>query len=337
MNKSPRLRAVQMGLGPIGLESLRLLAQQDWVDVVAGIDIHPDLVDQPLSELLGGEAPALVEGAKVCTSYEQAKALGPIDLMLHTVSSDPVVSMKQMEPAVRDGVSVVSTCEALLYPALTAPAEAQAMDALCQEHGGRVVGTGVNPGFVMDLMPIVATGVCRSVKAIRVERVVNATTRRGPLQKKVGSGMEPSAFQALFQQKKAGHAGYRESAALIGHAMGWPVTDIRETLEPVLAEQPIRTEHVTVEPGQVRGLHQFCKLYDGERLLVDLDLVMALEEPEAYDRVVIDGDPPLDLKFQGGVAGDVATVAAVINVARRIGDTPPGLKLMTDLPAPRWT
>ncbi|MEM6750721.1 MAG: dihydrodipicolinate reductase [Planctomycetota bacterium] len=331
------VRIAQFGLGPIGIESVRLAATRPWAKLVGGVDIDPAKVGKSLGDLTGD---ASLAHAKVYDSFEAlCDALGDDapQIVLHTAGSSAKVSLKQMEPMVRRGVSVASTCEQLLFPGVRAPEEACAMHGLCAEHNARIVGTGVNPGFVMDLIPVQATAVSRSVDAIHVTRVVDASTRRQPLQKKVGSGMAPAEFQALFDQGKAGHAGFQESAALVCHAMGWPTSDLRERLEPVVAEARIETDHFTVEPGQVRGLHQIVEAWDGETKRVELDLTMALAEPEPHDRVVIQGDPPLDLLFQGGVPGDTATVAALLSAAARLSACPPGLLLMTDLPAPRFT
>lgn len=326
------LRIAQFGLGPIGIESLKLLAEQPWAQVVGGIDIDPAKLDQDLASITGE---ARLADLPVVASFDELAGRGPIDLVLHTAGSKAAQSIGQMMPMVKAGVNVASTCEELLFPKLRAPEEAARLDEVCQRSGARVVGTGVNPGFVMDLLPIVLSGVSRRVDRVWARRVVDATTRRGPLQKKIGSGLAPDEFQSLFQQGKAGHAGFKESAALIAHAMGWPWDDLEETLEPVVADRAIKTDFVSVEPGQTRGLHQVVTARVSGEVKVELDLTMALEEPEPADKVHVVGDPDLKLTLEGGVAGDVATVAALVNVGRRLSECRPGVRLMTDLPAPR--
>src|SRR5207249_4872122 len=131
---------------------------------------------------------------------------------------------------------------------------ADELDAICKQHNARVLGTGVNPGFVMDVLPICMTGVSRAVEHIYAERVVNASLRRQPLQKKVGSGMDPKEFQALYDQGKAGHVGFLESLALIGHCMGWKFDETREDFEPVIADHDITTKFFNVKKGQACGI-----------------------------------------------------------------------------------
>ncbi|MAX27694.1 MAG: dihydrodipicolinate reductase [Phycisphaeraceae bacterium] len=327
------IRIAQFGLGPIGLESVKYLATKPWAQIIGGIDIDPLKQEQSLGRLTGITA---LDDVSVYASFDDLCEHAKPDVVLHTAGSSVVRSIEQIMPMVKAGAHVASTCEPLLYPWLTAPQASAELDAACMAAGVSVVGTGVNPGFVMDLLPVVMTGVSTRIDRIKATRVVDATTRRGPLQKKIGSGLEPETFQSLFQQGKAGHAGFCESAALLAHSMGWHVTadDIVETLEPVVADKPIKTEHVTVEPGQTRGLHQMVKvMYKGE-LVIDLDLTMALCEETPHDTVTIEGAPNLTLTFPDGVPGDQATVASLINSVPRLITSKPGLRLMTELASP---
>jgi len=197
-----------------------------------------------------------------------------------------------------------------------------------------VLGTGVNPGFVMDLLPVCLTGVCRNVRAVHVQRVVNASTRRGPLQKKIGSGLPPAEFERLFNEGKAGHAGLKDSLALIAHCLGWKISDLVETGKAVVASHDIRTRHVEAKKGQCCGLHQHAEAKVNGEVRLTLDLKMFLDAPNPHDACQIEGDPPINLMLNGGVAGDGATVASLVNAAPRILKAPPGLLLMTDIAVP---
>ncbi|MEO0514761.1 MAG: dihydrodipicolinate reductase [Planctomycetota bacterium] len=325
------LRIAQFGLGPIGIESLRLAAERDNLEIVGGIDIDPAKVGRPLAQVAG------IDTSPEVIVYESFAALleavGTVDVVLHTAGSNVNATLEQIEPMVRAGVSVATTCEPMLFPSLTAPEAAERMDELCRACGARVVGTGVNPGFVLDLLPVVLTAVTRRVGRVYGERVVNASTRRGPLQKKIGSGMDPAEFRSLFAAGKAGHAGFRESAALVAHCLGWPIDDIRETCEPLVAETAIQTEHFRVEAGQTRGLHQIVQVFAGDTKKIELDLKMYLDAPNPHDLVRIEGEPEIEFEAKAGVAGDTATVASLVNVVPRLLAATPGLKLMTDLGA----
>jgi hypothetical protein len=332
MNES--LKIAQFGLGPIGMESLKLAASKSWVKIVGGIDIDPAKVGKDLGALTGV---ASLKGALVYGSLDELLAHAKPDVVLHTTVSKFKAAFPQLEPLARRGISVVSSCEELLFPQLNEPELAAKLDKICQDGGARIIGTGVNPGFVMDVLPICMTGVSRDVRAINVQRVVNASLRRAPLQKKIGSGLPPEEFRRLFKEGKAGHAGLKESLALIAHCMGWQAKDITEVGDAVIADHDIRTQFLEVKKGQTCGLHQRAEAKVNGKVSLVLDIKMYLDAKNPHDAIQIEGEPPLDVIVNGGVAGDHATVAALVNTAKRILKAKPGLLLMSDISLPCWS
>jgi hypothetical protein len=329
-----KIKVIQFGLGPIGIESLKLAAEQSWLEVTGGIDIDPAKVGKSLADLTG--LPALAAALVYPSLDDLFAAVGQPDVVLHTAGSSAAASFAQVKPALERGVSVASTCEELIYPNLKTPDLAGEYDRLCQRTGARIAGTGVNPGFVMDILPICLTGVSREVKSIYVERVVNASTRRQPLQAKIGSGQNPDDFRAKFAAGKAGHAGFQQSVALLAHAMNWKLDEIRETCSPVVATSRVVTRFFDVAPGQSLGIHQTCIGLSGGETKIKLDLQMYLDAPLPHDAIVVKGRPDLNLVLNGGVAGDDATVASLINIVPRLLAGAPGVRLMTELAVPSW-
>lgn len=331
--KGQRIKIAQFGLGMIGIESIRLAATKPWAEIVAGVDIDPQKKGLSVGAATG--LSKLNDVAVYSTFEEMMEQVQP-DIVLHTAGSKAGISFDQIEPMIKAGISVVSSCEELLYPYLREPARSAEMDSLCRQYDAAILGTGVNPGFVMDVLPVCLTGVSRSVKSIYVERVVNASTRRMALQKKIGSGMNPDDFRALFRAGKAGHAGFKESAALICHAMGWRAEQITETCEPMIADHDIETAFFKVKKGLTCGLHQIVEAHVGGNIPLLMDLKMYLDATNPHDAVKIAGEPTLDVMLNGGVSGDHATVAAVVNAIPRLLSAGPGLHLMTDLALPAW-
>jgi len=326
-----KIKIAQFGLGPIGIETLKLAATKPWVEIVGGIDVDPEKAGKPLAEITGDPA---LRGVRVYRTLDELVAKGAPSVILHTAVSKVKDAFPQIEPMVRQGISVVSSCEELLFPQLREPELAVKLDKACKDGKAHVLGTGVNPGFVMDVIPVCLTGVCRNVKAVSVQRVVNAATRRGPLQKKIGSGLAPAEFERLFSLGKAGHAGLKESAALIAHCLGWKLSELTETGKAMVANHDIRTRFVEAKKGQCCGLHQTAVGKVNGEVRITLDLKMYLDAPNPHDACQIDGEPALNLMLNGGVAGDVATVAALVNAAPRLLKAPPGLVLMTDIGVP---
>jgi len=328
MNK---IKIAQFGLGPIGIETLKLAATKPWAEIIGSIDIDPAKIGKSLADITA--VPSLAK-AKVFRSLDELLVTGKPDVIFQTSVSKLKAALEQIEPMVRAGISVVSSCEELLYPPLREPVLAKDFDQLCKKHNARVLGTGVNPGFIMDVIPVCFTGICRNVRAIHVQRVVNATTRRGPLQKKIGSGFAPAEFERLFAEGKAGHAGLKDSAALIAHCLGWQISELSETCKAVVADHDIKTPHVEVKKGQCCGLHQRGELKTNGKTVLTLDLKMYLDAPNPHDACQIEGEPSLKVHVDGGVAGDSATVASLVNAAPRILRAPAGLLLMTDISVP---
>jgi len=327
-----RIRVIQYGLGPIGCATARALLDKPGVDLVGAVDIAADKAGKDLGEVLGlrrglgvrvtADAPSL---------FRKARA----DVVAHTTRSFFKDVYEQLELAAKAGLCVVSSTEELLYPQLRNPGLAVKLDGIARRHGSTIVGTGVNPGFVMDTLALVLTGVSRNVRSLKMIRRVDASTRRMPLQRKVGAGMKPVEFRKLVKQGKLGHIGLMESMFLVATGLGWKLSRTREKVEPVLAERKLTTKFFDVAAGEVAGIkHTASGFCDGRRV-IDMDLRMYIGAPDPMDSVEVDGDPKLHLVIHGGVAGDVATVASLVNAIPRVLESEPGLITMLDLPVPR--
>jgi 4-hydroxy-tetrahydrodipicolinate reductase len=324
-----KIKVAQFGLGPIGQSSIRLLAEREKFEIVGGIDIQPALTGKAVGEVCG--LPKLNK-ARIYPSFEEMWRKVKPEVIVHTAGSRAKVSLEQCRPMLRKGLAIVSSCEELLFPVHRAPKETAAIDRLCRMSGGRILGTGVNPGFVLDLLPVCLSGVCRSVKSVYGERVVNASTRRQPLQKKIGSGLEPGEFRRLWDEGKGGHAGFQESLLLIANAFGWKVGKVTETLEPMIADHDIKTQYFSVRRGLTCGLHQMVRAESKDGHSIHLDLKMYLDAKDPHDLLRLESDPPVEAYLKGGVAGDSATVAALVNAIPKLLKSPAGVRLMTDIP-----
>ena len=325
-----KIKVAQFGLGPIGRSTGNLLAERPSAfEIVGGIDINPEITGKTVGDVCGI---AGLNGGRVYSCFEAMWDEVQPEAILHTAGSRAALSFDQCRPMLEQGLAVVSSCEELLFPAFRAPEETAEYDELCQASGGRIVGTGVNPGFVLDLLPVCLTGVCRSVSGVYGERVVNASLRRQPLQKKIGSGLDPDEFRQLWIEGKAGHAGFKESLLLVAHSLGWKMENLTETLEPVIADHDITTDFFSVRRGLTCGLHQIVKAETAEGYPIHFDLKMYLDAADPHDLVRLESDPPMEAYLKGGVSGDRATVAAIVNTVPRLLAAAPGVRLMTDLP-----
>jgi 4-hydroxy-tetrahydrodipicolinate reductase len=257
------------------------------------------------------------------------------DVMLHCTSSFMPMVKDQLLLAARCGVDVVSSTEELLVPEFQHPQLAQELDQAAKAGGVSLLGTGVNPGYAMDFLAVVASAVTFDVQSVKCVRVVDAGTRRLPLQKKVGAGLTKAEFKKQMATGKFGHIGMRESVALLARALDFQVDRIDQTVEPVFAAENLKTPFLTVKEGQVAGIRNHGYGYIGKRPVLHLDLSMYVGAPDPRDEVVLESTPPIHLKFLGGIAGDQATAAILVNNLHGVAAAPPGLRTVLDVAPPR--
>ncbi|HEY0142271.1 MAG TPA: dihydrodipicolinate reductase [Thermoanaerobaculia bacterium] len=316
------ISVAQYGIGPIGAEITRLLLTKSWVKLVGAVDIDPNKIGRDLGEVIGLEREV---GVKVTSELE-----GKPDVVCHSTGSRLREVAHQLRDLLGRGCHVVSTCEELSFPLDLEIRED--LQHVARSHNVTLLGTGVNPGFVMDKLPLTITSVCQEVTAVDIIRIQNASTRREPLQRKVGASMTVDEFRAAVASGRIKHMGLRESLMMVGNGLGVEfdsVTD--EVIEPILAEREVVTQYLRVEPGQVAGVHQ--TIYGKGRIDVSLELRMYVgAEDVAADRVIIRGVPDVEMEIKHGVHGDRATAAMVVNSIPRVVQARPGVLTMDDIP-----
>jgi hypothetical protein len=324
-----KIRAIQFGVGPIGASIVKLLREKETVDIVGAIDSDPAKIGKDLAEVVG--APDGPWGIKV-----SGDAKGVLDqsadVVMHTTSSSLPKVMDQLLACLDVGSCVVSTCEELSYPYRTYPELAAKLDKAAKESGVALVGTGVNPGFVMDKLVVTLAAVSQRIEHVKALRIVDAGKRRLPLQKKIGAGMSVEEFRAKVKEGVIKHVGLPESVALVADSLGLRVDEIRETIEPKVATEHVQTEFLTVEAGQAAGVHQIARgLFEG-RELVYMELQMYVGAKDPADTVELKGHPNISLVIPGGSHGDIATASVAVNSIPAILEAQSGLRTSRDLP-----
>lgn len=322
---------VVMGLGFIGQEIARAALQSEELELIGAVDKSPSLAGKKLSDALGIPAGTF----KISSTIAQAIGRRSGVVLLHATGSKLPQVTDQVLEALSHGMHVVSTCEELAFPWFHHPQLADKLDAAAQRAGTTVIGTGINPGFVMDRLVATLGQVCGPVRHAKVSRVVDARTRREALQRKVGAGLTEDEFFALVDKDAVGHVGLVESAALAALGLGIDCDDYEEELTPVFAEEDITGGAFTVKKGRVAGMHQVAVgLAEGQEK-VRLELTIAVGADDPGDVIEIDADPPVRVSIPGGLSGDRATANLIVNAAPRITSAEPGLLTVLELPAAR--
>ena len=190
------IKVVSIGLGPIGAGVVKQLAARKGFTLVGAVDIDPAKIGRDVGEVCGVGRKLRVAVTDDIT--KTLKAVKPDVAVLCTSSSIKKV-VPEFEAVLKQKVPIVSTTEELAYPVKAHAAVARKIDALARRARVAVLGTGVNPGFTMDALPIALTGVCESVRAIEVDRVQDARIRRLPFQQKIGAGLTREQFDAKVE------------------------------------------------------------------------------------------------------------------------------------------
>jgi hypothetical protein len=331
----PDIRVIQYGLGPIGCAIASVAASRPGLRLVGGIDIDPDKADRSLAEIADLPEPL---DARVWPSAVQAISKLAPKVALHSTASSLPAVLDQLIPLLEAGVSIISTCEELAYPFASYPTESARLNDTARSSGAALLGTGVNPGFVMDTLAFVLTAVAERVDRLEVSRVVDASERRLPLQQKIGAGLDLPEFERQAERGTLRHVGLEESMRLVAAALGWQLDSVDFTLEPIVAERERRSPELVARVGQAAGVHQVAigRVAGEDRLVYDLKMMLEADDPG--DAVHLVGNPSLELRVPGGIHGDVATAAIVVNAIPRILSAPPGLHTMLDIPpVVRWS
>ena len=328
------LRVVQYGLGPIGCECVRQLMTRPGVRLVGAVDIDPGKAGRDVAEVAGLPEPL---GIRVRDDAPALLAETRPNVVIHSTASSLPAVAGQLTDILSAGAHVITTCEEAAFPRWRHPEVHARLDELARRQKVTLLGTGINPGFIMDTLALTLSAPCMRLERVQVHRVVDAAARRLPLQRKIGAGLTLEEFEAERSVGRVGHVGLAESAALIAYGLGWRLDRIEETLEPIAASENDETPYLSVPAGSVAGIHQVVLGWEGDALRVVLMLDMAVHAPEPGDHILLDMGAGGRIEAHiAGIHGDTATAAVVINAIPQVLRAPAGFLTMADMPLVRY-
>lgn len=296
--------------------------------LVGVADSDPTKASRDLGEILGEGRLGIPIDSDVDAMLRRARP----EVAVLSTTSDAVALTPLILTCLAEGAHVVTSCENLASPELLEAQAMQAIDEAARKAGVVVLATGINPGFSMDRLPVMLSQATRNIRRVRVQRVVDAASRRAQLQVKAGIGMGAKEFVQAMNEGRVGHQGLGASLRLVAKGLGVSLDRTAETLRPLLAETRSESSVLgPVEQGAVRGIYQVARGYRAAHELITLELIIALDEPNARDTIDIIGEPPLH--FVGELPGDMCTVATVLSAIPLVVTMIPGLRTVLDLPA----
>jgi hypothetical protein len=334
------VKVIIWGFGAMGSGMAEMLLKKKGVEIAGVCDMHPDRVGKSIFNVLGterGKHPDVI----IKGNIDEVVSPGCADLALLATDSFTRKAFDKIKMLLNNRLNVISTAEEMAYPAASEPELSAKMDKIARENGVSVLGTGINPGLIMDLLVVLMTGACMDVEHIRAKRV-NSLSPFGPaVMEEQGVGLTREAFlKGVADGSLAGHVGFNESVGMITDAIGWTLSGkVRQTQEPIVTQVPRKTKYVEVAAGDVAGCNMNGFGYVGGELKVEMihpqQIEPQLEGTDTGDYITIKGTPDINLSIKPEVPGGIGTIAMCVNMIPQVINASPGLKTMLDLPVPR--
>ena len=330
------IRVLQWGLGAMGGGMARLMLEKSGLEIVAAVDGRPDFVGKDLGEVLGVKKNL---GVTITNNPESVLDKEKIDIVTMATTSWTKDLMSDLRKILVAGINCVTIAEEMSDAEAQNPTLAAEIDALAKQNNVSVLGTGVNPGFVLDLLIVTLTGGCHSVERVEASRVNDLSPYGPTVMKSQGVGTTPEAFRAgVADGSIVGHVGFPESIHLISEALGLSVDRIEQSREPIISSVYRETPYVKVEPGMVAGCAHIGIGYRGDQEVVRLvhpqQIHPYLENQDTGDYIHVYGVPEIRMSIKPEIAGGTATISLAVNMIPHVVQATPGLKRMIDLPAP---
>ena len=329
---------LQFGFGSIGKLIAEAIIKRDNIQLAGLIDVDPKYTGKSVEEILSLSGDTRTEIFSDLASFLK-EYKGEVDVSVVATSS----SLESVTPIILDslksGFDVISICEQLSFPYKRHPELSDRLEETAKNLNKTVLGTGINPGFLMDLLPIVLTAPCQTVDRITVTRHMNSSHRRFSFQKKIGTGMTHDEFRKKIDEGSiSGHVGLVESIRMIDSALNLDLDQIEELPpEAVLAKETVTNSFTTIKKKNVLGLKSTGIGKRHGATIIKLDfLAYAGAEPQ-YDKIVVEGVPGINQRIEGGVQGDYSTIAMILNLIPMMNSLASGLLTMKDIPVPRNT
>ena len=330
------VKVVLFGLGTVGRATLRLALSREWLRPVgAVIGGNTPLEDQIASGEIPADLPLSTDPDQLLDELRPEVAL--------VATRSPIAEVKDdILRCVRRGVSVVTSSEEMAFPDVTDPATARRIAAACLRYGAVVVATGINPGFVFDVLPVVIAGASWDVRRIAVTRALDASVFGRRVHRSLGVGYSPAGFEKARQAGIIrGHIGFEESARMIAAVLGQSLDHFEEDVQPVMADRPYRLREYVVSPGETAGVVQEATGWVGGKPWLRFDLSLHVDPGSVgvrtRDRIRIEGDNTIEVTTNPGTQSILTTSALLVNTIRSVLAAPPGLYTAADLlPAAPW-
>lgn len=334
-----KVKVVVWGFGAMGRGMAEMLLSKKGVEITGVCDLHPDLVGKSIFNVLDvdkNDHPEVLVSDNIDSLLDKENC----DLVLLATDSFTKKAFPKMVKILEAGINVISTAEEMAYPKAQEPELSKELDRIAKENGVTVLGTGINPGFIMDLLVIALTGVMSDVTHIEANRV-NSLSPFGPaVMEEQGVGITVDEFMhGVETNTLAGHVGFSESVNMIADAIGVKLDTFEQQMAPIVTSVDRRSKYGEALKGNVAGVNMTGQGIIKGEVFIDMkhpqQIEPELEGTHTGDYITIKGTPEVNMAITPEIDGGIGTIAMCVNMIPHVLNSKPGLKTMIDLPVPR--
>jgi 4-hydroxy-tetrahydrodipicolinate reductase len=334
MPDTQNVKVVVLGTGQMGSGIIKLLREKTGVELVGVYGKRPERAGLDVGKAIGLKQEI---GVKISNDLVGLLNATRPHVVLQATCSKVVQAIDEIRTSLRTGANVISIVEEMAFPAYEAPDLAGEIHKLAQDHNATVLGTGINPGFVLDLLVITLTGVCYQVESITARRVNDLSPYGPSVLKTQGVGITPEAFEVGVKDGSVvGHFGFPESISMISKALGWKIDRIEQKRVPIISNVERETEFIKITPGLTAGCEHTAVAYMDDKPVINLihpqQVHPHLENVETGDYIDIKGTPNVSFSSGPEIPGGIGTIALAVNMIPHVMNSEPGLKSMAELP-----
>jgi hypothetical protein len=338
-----KLRIILYGVGAMGSNMVRLLQGRPQVLVVGAIDHDKSKICRDLGEVAGLEKNLGIE-----VRYPPEEVLDNIkaDLVLHTTTAFMDEAFEQIMKILERRINIVTICQELFFPLGKNIAKAKEIDKKAQEMGARVTAVGINPGFIMDIVPIVCSVICWKIESIFVRRIVDFSAYGPDEMRHIGANLTPQEFYQGVKKGAIGHIGLLETTAMVAHCLGFQIDELRQTKEPLVTQKARESKFIKISPGKVCGFKQNVAGISKRKKVLDFRMVGIVSPDREEDGVemgdytYIYGIPNVDITIKEEISqkGGLGTAGVAANIIPKLMSSDPGFHTMNTLTLPHiWS
>ncbi len=327
------------GFGAMGAGMAKMLLTKKGVEITGVCDLNPEYVDKSIFEILNVENSSSND---VIVSKDIDKVIykGSCDVCLVATDSFTKKAFDKLVKVMECGINVVSTAEEMAYPQAQEPELAKKLDEVAKKNGVTVLGTGINPGLMMDLLAVCLSGAMTDVSYVECKRV-NSLSPFGPaVMEEQGVGITVDEFNhGVKTNTLAGHVGFEESIMMINDALGFNVDDMKTQMKPIITSVDRKSPYGFAASGNVAGVNMTGQGFEKGKVVIDMihpqQIEPEMEGTNTGDYIKLVGTPEINMSITPEVDGGIGTIAMCVNMIPHTINARPGLKTMIDLPVPR--